>query len=45
MYFMGNTDAVIKNIMVSVADRCCTKARGVVGMHTERFVVENLAMV
>ena len=29
---------MIKNIMVSVADRCCTKARGVVGMHTERKV-------
>ena len=36
--FMCNTDAVIKNIMVSVADCCCTKARGGVGMNTKRKV-------
>ena len=45
MYFMCNTDAVIKNIMVSVADRCCTKARGVVGMHTKRKVSTATAVV
>ena len=43
--FMCNTDAVIKNVMVSVADRCCRKARGVVGMHTKRKVSTATAVV
>ena len=36
--FICHTDTEVKNIMVSLADRCCTQARGVVGMDTKRKV-------
>ena len=36
--FIRHTETEVKNIMVSFADRCCTQARGVVGMDTKRKV-------